>query len=181
MIDDEFERLGAQSTTEIGEGCLRAGLFSLLGEIQLKVRLEQVEGLLFQGDGLHGLDVPAVIAEELGALTYDARLIPDQHLCAGADVILQGVVALGAFHHGDEIPLLAAQWEADFQLHQAVPVTGQQHDEGEFVAEDAKTAVDNVATAATDVTGHLIDDARPVRADGRYDQLVSHKSSLVHY
>ena len=59
--------------------------------------------------------------------------------------------------------LLAAQWEADFQLHQAVPVTGQQHDEGEFVAEDAKTAVDNVATAATDVTGHLIDDARPVR------------------
>ena len=49
--------------------------FLLLGEIQLKVRLEQVEGLLFQGDGLHGLDVPAVIAEELGALTYDARLI----------------------------------------------------------------------------------------------------------
>ncbi|MNG94629.1 hypothetical protein D3C79_536440 [compost metagenome] len=89
-------------------------------------------------------------------------------------------MALGALHHGDEIPLLAAQGEAYLKLHQAVPVTGQQHDESEFVTEDAKTAVDNVATAATDVTGNLIDDARPVRADGRYDQVVSHKSSLVH-
>ena len=158
----------------------RVGRLALLGLIELEIGLEQVEGLLLEGDGLHGLNVPAVIAEELGALAYDARLIPDQHLGAGADVILQGVVALGALHHGDEIPLLAAQGEAYLKLHQAVPVTGQQHDESEFVTEDAKTAVDNVATAATDVTGNLIDDARPVRADGRYDQVVSHKSSLVH-
>ena len=98
----------------------------------------------------------------------------------GADVVLQRLVALGALHHGDEVPLLAAQGQAYLELHQAVPVTGQQHDEGEFIAEDAKTAVDNVAATTTDVAGDLIDDARPVRADGRYDQVMSHKSSLVH-
>jgi len=65
-------------------------------------------------------------------------------------------------------------------LHQAVPVTGQQHDEGEFITEDTKTAIDNVAATPTDVASDFIDDARPVRAYGRYDQVVSHKSSLVH-
>ena len=78
VIDDEFERFCAQFTTESGEGRLRAGRLSLLGQIELKAGLEQVERLLFQGDSLHGLDVPAVIAEELGALAYDARLVPDQ-------------------------------------------------------------------------------------------------------
>ena len=122
-----------------------------------------------------------MFAEELGALAYDAGLVADQQVGTGADVILQGLVAFGAFHHGDEIPLLATQGQADFELHHAVPVAREQHDKGKFIAEDAKAAVHNVATTATDVAGNFIDDARPVRADGRYDQVVSHKSSLVRY
>ena len=54
VVDDEFERFGAQFTTESGEGRIRTGCFSLLGQIELD-EAPVIEGYIppeFEGKSL---------------------------------------------------------------------------------------------------------------------------------